>query len=498
MELFPNGSADPSWFETSTPNPVVPPQPSVDEARKEPDQFAIDPDITAVRIPLSVRFEPEVLDAYREGARYGQLVAWYSALEELQRCGIAAPIGKLRALAQGADYTLVRNPEDDGDEDTTTPAYLQELSKEVHEYVEDDLLPHLPDLFAETLVDGAYYGISAAIPHDDVRGYRRKYPSLREIEQVPSRLFDYSTQIKDFRLLAVPGEQTFYSVNELRRAGKLLFYETNRGKPLDQRGFGHQLFGLATMYEFCLQYWMEDVQDFGSQIFEAIHADNDKRGELLANKTIRAVAHNLRVAHGKSVELKLLGARDAVRGQLGGPHQQLIEFLEREASKIVLGHDAASGDKTGTGSRTGGVKASEDTDMTANAFLRRGARFVERNLIAPRVRRAFGQKAFELCVPHLIVKVQQTPDFLMEAQVVKLLREANYHLRPGEVAKRTNYSVVEKGNYVGKMEDEQQVEAAKEKAADSFGNANPGAAPASKHPNVSRFPGGDKVGSEKP
>lgn len=444
--LFENGSADPGWFPRNVPA-IVETQAAAssrpDGSRYGTDNLRIDPELYRRWIQLGRQYPPEDVIYRREQARNGRLTEWFAYGDEIQRFGFTTEMSTLREDMEGANFRflLPRAADEDG---------VEQLSKEdlnlahiAKDYAEDIFLDHLPEFFSSVIVDSEYLGIGGAAPHLEPRGYKGKWSSFEEIEQVPSRNFEFYRPTDSFRVYASWQENRIYQVADLAKRNSLVFIEQDKARPLDQKGMLWKLSAEWAFATYVMEYWMETVQDHGKPIFHASYPQGNKTAEKIAQDVINQLAFDLRVAHPDSVLLEMLESKTEGRGNQGGVHQQALEYLKRDFGAIILGHTHASGAQVGTGSRTSAEKADKNTIQRENGILRRGGRVVTKQLVMPRMVEAFGAEKARLICPRFSAEVSQTPDYESESRVILNLSQAGLRVNQEQQAERVGYELAD-------------------------------------------------------
>ena len=444
--LFENGSFNPSWLPAKA-SPVLETQITAtarpDGSRYATGDLVIDREQWRKWLELGHNYPPEDVVYRREQARNGRFVEWFAYGDELQRGAFVTEMLTLREDVEGADYRflLPRGADEDGI-NQLSPADI-ELAKRMVDYCEDVFLEELPGYFSSAVVDSEYMGIGGAAPHWIPRGYQNKWKSLEEIEQVPSRHFEFYRPSDCYRVWSSWTENKVYRVDDLVKRGSLVFLEVDKARPVDQRGMLWALAPLACISSFMLQYWAETCQDEGKAVFAISFPQGNKSAEAQARATLEKLAHDLRVAHPDSLVLQFLQTKTEGRGKEGGLHQQLLTYLKRDFGSIILGHSHATSEQVGTGSRTGSEKADKNTIQRENGILRRGARNTRKQLIFPAVVDAVGLEKARLVCPRVQIQVRQTPDYESESRIVLNLSQAGLRVNQMAQAERVGYELAE-------------------------------------------------------
>jgi len=428
-----------SILHLGNPSPVAKQTATVtSEDMRTPPGLLIEEDIWLRFITPSAEYTPDTIRDWRAQARNGTLRYWFSFADEAQRVALTGPLKKLRELVRCADFTfeVPRNLEKLG-----LSQELLDLASELRDYMEDEVEPHLPDAFAETGVDAFYCGLAADTPHFRVKGYRGKWESLEELEQVASRRFEWNVPTRGFRVYADAYYTKPIDVQALLDRHMLVFLEIDKAKPLDQRGMLWQLYDLWVFYQYIRRYWAETVRDTGKPIFRAGFPQGDTKAEAIAKACVQKLAHDLRVAAPSTVTLENLVAPTQGSAS-GGSHQQLLEFIKRDMAEIMLGHSDASSPQVGAGSQSVADQADDDTAVMVNGILRRMARFYQTQLIHPMIERAVGSAVAALICPRLTVKLAQTPNYATEAGILAQVLPVGMKVSPKQAAAKIGYDFV--------------------------------------------------------
>lgn len=422
-----------------------PPSPArkAEETTREatPPGLVIEEDIWLRFITPSAEYTPDTIRSWRDQANNGQLKQWFAWGDEAQRVAFTGPLKKARELARSADYTFAvpKNLDRLG-----LSQELIDLASELRDYVEDEVGQYIPDAFAETGVDAFYYGIAGDAPHFQVRGYRGKWDSLEELEQVASRRFEFYVPTRRFRVYADSYYTKPIDVGALLDRNMLVFLELDKAKPLGQRGVLWQLYDIWAFYQYIRRYWAETVRDTGKPIFLAQYPEGQTKLETIARAAIQKLAHDMRVAAPNGIKFENLVAPTQGTAS-GGSHQQLLEFIKRDIVEILLGHAEASGSQVNAGSQNVADQADNDTAVMMNGMLRRLCRFYQKQLVRPMVDRAVTPAVAKLICPMMTAKLVQTPNYSAEAGILAQVLPVGVKVSPKQVAAKIGYDEVKEG-----------------------------------------------------
>ena len=151
-----------------------------------------------------------------------------------------------------------------------------------------------------------------------------------------------------------------------------------------------------------LKDWLIYAEIFGMPVRVARYepaATAEEKRELL--HMLESLGSNAVGLFSRAVELQVI---DASRGATGAPYERLIEFLNREMSKAWLGQTLT----TDIAGQSGSVAASRVHEEVRRDILfddlRKEARTIRRDLLAPMARMKFGPEA---PAPHFVRKPRQ-------------------------------------------------------------------------------------------
>jgi phage gp29-like protein len=162
-----------------------------------------------------------------------------------------------------------------------------------------------------------------------------------------------------------------------------------------------------------LKDWMIFAEVFGMPVRIARYEPNataEEKRELLT--MLESLGSNAAGIFSRAVELQVI---EANRGSPGPPYRHLVEFLNREMSKVWLGQTLTT-DTTEQGSSFAATRVHEMVrqDVLADD-IRKEARTIRRDLLGPITRLRFGPDA---PVPHFRRKLKQPADTTQLAGVL--------------------------------------------------------------------------------
>jgi len=162
-----------------------------------------------------------------------------------------------------------------------------------------------------------------------------------------------------------------------------------------------------------LKDWMIFAEVFGMPVRIARYeptATAEEKSELL--RMLETLGSNAAGVFSRAVELQII---EANRGTAGPPYERLVEFLNREMSKAWLGQTLT----TDISGQSGSVAATQIHETVRQDVLaddlRKEARTIRRDLLAPLARLRFGEGA---AVPFFRRKLKQPGDVRTLAEVI--------------------------------------------------------------------------------
>lgn len=376
------------------------------------------PDLTVANlIAGGDEYSPEDIQKIRQRARAGDGRKRAALGDEIERFAVCVQIDKMRQQLQSCD-TLWE----------PTPTAEDTLGKEIAEYAEEQWGPWMADLFG-IWQRVQYHGWGSARIITEARaGGKSSRGVVRDrivdLYEYPARRFrlDYGHPDYPRWLLTLDprGNSTLY-VDELVARGELLFFETDRERPLDQRGLLFKILIPWAIAQFVMRWYAKKVEIHAiPPLIGRAQGPKDKARMKAALKQARAgLSIVIEGEKGKSDVEALMqipsGSRDV--------HQELLELCLRMIDQVFWGHDQASGTRVGTGSQKANEVALEGVRDKTNAWARDFQRPFREQGLRPQVRRNYGQIIAGDYTPKVSMRLGKRDDPLTLATVAKYAQQ---------------------------------------------------------------------------
>lgn len=365
----------------------------------------------------SAAITPDTLVSALSNANRGQIRRLVEIVEDaIEKDSHLSSVVQTRKLAVSkADWELLSSAPDDAADDSKIVDFCTKALKGI---------PSLEDRFLD-LLDGIVQPLGAC---EIIWAYRG--PDLVPVDLVwihPKR-FGWNTTYEGLSGLDL-GElrvltDSNSTIGDRLLADKFIVHTTRSrsGWPC-RSGLGRALIILYLYKIYNIKDWASHDEQFAQPIVYAELTDNPPDGEraMLETALSGGLGPEARAVVSKGTAIHLVSQTGTAASASYG---SFVDFLDKQASKLVLGHtgaaDATSGSLGGVDKAAGAVR--QDILL---ADARALATTIRRDLLTPMVRWKFGA---DKPVPYLHFLLEEATDRKAEAERLKILVEAGFLL----------------------------------------------------------------------
>ncbi len=375
-------------------------------AASDVDGVTFEPDLIGDTVTLGRDVSPDEIVRARREARSGRPQRLFEIFQEMLRFGPGPQISKARLAVTSARVTFLPPEEFRGEAEKTPEG---KLALEIAQEVEQQFKPHLTGALAAAF-EKYVYGLVGLHVVTEARGGKGNRERVVKIEQIPPRRFELDpvSQLWQYRPFA--GRTDSVPLAPFLDAGNIVLLESGKGVvALDQRGLLFQcliVWGLAT---YGLR-WLARLAELCGIPFRFANYDPTKKGQ---KEIVRAALQKMGAAGYAAlplgIKVELINALTSSAGA-GEIHERLLRIAAQTYDQVFHGHSQASNVEVGAGSRTSTEEASaQSRELYASRCVELAADFRE-GLIAPYVRRNWGDEIAKRFVPVLTIEPVERKD----------------------------------------------------------------------------------------
>ena len=370
------------------------------------DDVTYEPDLLASSVTLGREVTPDEIVAARREARAGRPQRLFEIFQEMSRFGPGPQLSKARLAVSSARVAFLPAEEFRGDAEKTAEG---RLALEIAQEVEAQFRPHMVGALAAAF-EKFPYGLVGLHVVTEARGAKGGREKVLTIEEIPGRRFELDPVTQEWRFRPFTNRTDSVPLAPFLEAGNIVLLESGKGVvPLDQRGLLFEcliVWGLAT---FGLR-WLARLAELCGIPFRFANYDSTKKGQKeIVREALRRMGAAGWAAFPAGIKPELINALTNSAGA-GEIHERLIRIGNQTYDQVFHGHSQASNVEVGAGSRTSTEEASaQSRELYASRCVELASDFREW-LIAPYVRRNWGEEVAKRFVPVLTIEPVERKD----------------------------------------------------------------------------------------